>query len=156
MIFWGWDTQYCFVFVTWAVVLKTCHLVTSQRSRMLCMMNKAVSYKCHLGHFPWWIARMTNHGICTQDWFSHKNSGREYSPLLTQLCWQNGREKLFAVVWSWSGGFQRDSGLLNKRGAPGWLNWLSIQLQLRSWSHHLWVRSPHGALCWQLRPWSLL
>ena len=44
--------------------------------------------------------------------------------------------------------------LLN--GAPGWLSWLSVQLRLRSWSHSLWVRAPHQALCWQLRTWSLL
>ena len=28
--------------------------------------------------------------------------------------------------------------------APGWLSWLSVQLQLRSWSHSSWVR----ASCW--------
>ena len=43
-----------------------------------------------------------------------------------------------------------------KRGAPGWLHRLSIWLPLRSWSHGLWVRAPHQALCWQLRAWSLL
>ena len=29
------------------------------------------------------------------------------------------------------------------------LSWLSVQFQLRSWSHSLWVRAPHQALCWQ-------
>ena len=40
-------------------------------------------------------------------------------------------------------------------GAPGWLSRLSVRLRLRSWSHGLWVRTPHRALCWQLRAWSL-
>ena len=40
--------------------------------------------------------------------------------------------------------------------APGWLSQLSIQIQLRSWSHSSWVQGLHRALCWQLRPWSLL
>ena len=39
-------------------------------------------------------------------------------------------------------------------GAPGWLSKLSIQLQLRSWSHGSWVRDTRWALCWQLRAWS--
>ena len=39
---------------------------------------------------------------------------------------------------------------------PGWLSQLSLGLQLRSWSHGLWVGAPHWALCWQLRAWSLL
>ena len=39
-------------------------------------------------------------------------------------------------------------------GAPGCLSQLSIRLQLRSWSHGLWVQAPHQALCWQLRVWS--
>ena len=41
-------------------------------------------------------------------------------------------------------------------GVPGWLSHLSIQLQLRSWSHVVWVQALHQALCWQLRAWSLL
>ena len=41
------------------------------------------------------------------------------------------------------------------KGAPGWLSRLSVRLQLRSWSHSLWVRAPRRALCWQLRAWSL-
>ena len=41
-------------------------------------------------------------------------------------------------------------------GAPGWLSWLSVQLQLGSWSHSSWVWASHWALCWQLRAWSLL
>ena len=41
-------------------------------------------------------------------------------------------------------------------GAPGWHSQLSVQLQLRSWSHNLWVRAPHRAPCWQLRAWSML
>ena len=40
--------------------------------------------------------------------------------------------------------------------APWWLSWLSVQLQLRSWSHSLWVQAPRPAPCWQLRVWSLL
>ena len=36
-----------------------------------------------------------------------------------------------------------------KQGAPGWLSRLSVWLWLRSWSHSLWVRAPHWALCWQ-------
>ena len=39
---------------------------------------------------------------------------------------------------------------------PGLLSQLRVQLQLRSWSHHLWVRTPCQTLCWQLRIWSLL
>ena len=39
---------------------------------------------------------------------------------------------------------------------PGWLSQLSIRLQLRSWTHGSWVQGPCRALCWQLRPWSLL
>ena len=42
------------------------------------------------------------------------------------------------------------------RVVPGCLSWLSVQLQLRSWSHSLWVQAPHRPLCWQLRAWSLL
>ena len=38
-------------------------------------------------------------------------------------------------------------------GAPGWLSRLSIWLQLRSWSHSLWVRAPCWALCWQCGAW---
>ena len=41
-------------------------------------------------------------------------------------------------------------------GAPGWLSWLSIWLQLRSRSQGLWVGVLYLALCWQLRAWSLL
>ena len=41
-------------------------------------------------------------------------------------------------------------------GAPGQLSRLSIWLELRSWSHNLWVRAPRQALYWQLRAWSLL
>ena len=41
-------------------------------------------------------------------------------------------------------------------GAPVWLSWLSFRLWLRSWSHGLWVRVPHQALCWQFSDWSLL
>ena len=41
-------------------------------------------------------------------------------------------------------------------GVPGWLSQLSVWLQLRLWSHGSWVPTPHGALCWQLRAWSLL
>ena len=41
-------------------------------------------------------------------------------------------------------------------GAPVLLNWLSGWLQLRSWSHGLWVQVLHQALCWQLRAWSLI
>lgn len=41
-------------------------------------------------------------------------------------------------------------------GAPGWLSWLSVRLQLSSWSHSPWVRAPRQALCWQIRAWSLL
>ena len=40
--------------------------------------------------------------------------------------------------------------------APGWLRWLSVQLQLRSRSCGPWVRALHLALCWQLRAWNLL
>ena len=32
---------------------------------------------------------------------------------------------------------------------------LSVRLQLRSWSWGLWVQAQRGALCWQLRTWSL-
>ena len=35
-------------------------------------------------------------------------------------------------------------------GAPGWLSQLSVWLWLRSWSHGLWVKALHWALCWQL------
>ena len=45
---------------------------------------------------------------------------------------------------------------LSYNGAPGWLSWLSLWLQLRSWSQGCWVPAPRGALCWQLRAWSLL
>ena len=49
--------------------------------------------------------------------------------------------------------------LVNKdliRGAPGWLSCLGVRLQLRSWSRGLWVWTPHQALCWRFRAWSLL
>ena len=36
-------------------------------------------------------------------------------------------------------------------GASGWLGWLSIRLQLRSWSPGSWVRTLHQALCCQHR-----
>ena len=35
------------------------------------------------------------------------------------------------------------------RGAPGWLSYLSLQLQLRSWSHSWWAPTPHKAHCCQ-------
>ena len=41
-------------------------------------------------------------------------------------------------------------------GVPGWLNGLRVWLQLRLWSHSLWVWVLHRALCWQLRAWNLL
>ena len=41
-------------------------------------------------------------------------------------------------------------------GHLGGLRRLSVRLRLRSWSHSLWVRAPHQALCWQFRAWSLL
>ena len=41
-------------------------------------------------------------------------------------------------------------------GVSGWLSQLRISLQLKSWSHGLWVQTPRQALCWQLRAWSLL
>ena len=41
-------------------------------------------------------------------------------------------------------------------GKPGWLSWLNVQLQLRSWSCGLWVGTPCQALCWQLRTWNML
>ena len=44
----------------------------------------------------------------------------------------------------------------NNLGAPGWLSWLNVQLPLRSWSCSSWVQAPCWALCWQIRPWSLL
>ena len=37
---------------------------------------------------------------------------------------------------------------------PGWLSQLSIRLQVRSWSHSLWVWAPHQALCGQLTAWA--
>ena len=40
-------------------------------------------------------------------------------------------------------------------GARGWLSWLSVRLQVRSWSHSSWVQAQHQALCWQLGTWSL-
>ena len=51
------------------------------------------------------------------------------------------------------------SKILSKKlshGARGWLSQLSLRLQLRSWSHGLWVRTLYRALCWQLKAWSLL
>ena len=33
-------------------------------------------------------------------------------------------------------------------GAPGWLSWISVRLELRSWSHGSWVQAPRQALCW--------
>ena len=36
-------------------------------------------------------------------------------------------------------------------GVPGWLSWLSVRLQLRSWSHGSWVWAPHWALYCQCR-----
>ena len=48
-------------------------------------------------------------------------------------------------------------GLTHILGAPGWPQSVNqIQLQLRSWSHGLWVRASCQALCWQLRAWSQL
>ena len=44
----------------------------------------------------------------------------------------------------------------NEVGAPGWLSWLSVQVQLRSWSCSLWIWAQSQALCWQLRVWRLL
>ena len=31
----------------------------------------------------------------------------------------------------------------------GWLSWVRIWLQLRSWSNGLWVQAPHWTLCYQ-------
>ena len=38
-------------------------------------------------------------------------------------------------------------------GVPGWLSWLGVQLQLRSWSYGSgsWVRALHGSFCCQSR-----
>ena len=58
----------------------------------------------------------------------------------------------FMPLWR---GLDQES-LFHRREAPGWLSQLSVQLQLRSWSHSLWVRAQCRALCWQLRAWSLL
>ena len=41
-------------------------------------------------------------------------------------------------------------------GAPGWLSRLRFWLWLKWLSHSLWVQTPHRALCWLLRVWSLL
>ena len=41
-------------------------------------------------------------------------------------------------------------------GAPGWHSRVSVWLQLRSWSHGLWVWASHQVLGWQLRAWKLL
>ena len=41
-------------------------------------------------------------------------------------------------------------------GAPGWLSWLGVWLELRSWSPCSWIQAPLRALCCQLRSWSLL
>ena len=32
---------------------------------------------------------------------------------------------------------------------PAWLSWLNVGLQLRSWSHGLWIWAPYRALHWQ-------
>ena len=56
-------------------------------------------------------------------------------------------------------GSVEDFGLRPKKyrkRAPGWLSWLSVRLQLRSWSCSSWVRAPRRALCWQLWAWSPL
>ena len=52
--------------------------------------------------------------------------------------------------------FWRTNKIVHEIGAPWWLSWLSDWLQLRSWSHGLWVWAPRRTLCWQLRDWSLL
>ena len=50
-----------------------------------------------------------------------------------------------------SGQQSTDEGVLasrgTTRGAPGWLSRLSVRLQLRLWSHGLWVQGPRRALC---------
>ena len=63
---------------------------------------------------------------------------------------QHTNEKEYTQKHQWF------SKLLCSAGAPGELSQLSVWLQLRSWSHGLWVRALHQALCWQLRAWSLL
>ena len=62
------------------------------------------------------------------------------------------KPKELPVVLQEPGLFQNPGPL----GAPGWLSQLSVQLQLRSWSHSPRVRAPRKALCWYLRAWSLL
>ena len=53
--------------------------------------------------------------------------------------------------------YHRSLGLLwqipkdRPAGAPWWLNWFKVQFQLRSWSHSLWVWTPHWALGYQHR-----
>ena len=44
----------------------------------------------------------------------------------------------------------------NRSGAPGWINQLSLRLQVRSWFHGSWGRALSQALCWQLGAWSVL
>ena len=45
---------------------------------------------------------------------------------------------------------------MREKRVPGWLSRLNVWFQLRSWTHGSWVPALRGALCWQLRAWSLL
>ena len=65
---------------------------------------------------------------------------------------EKGIEIIFLLLWG---------GLLwgvteNTWGAPRWFSWLSVWLQLKSWSHGSWIQALQWSLCWQLRAWRLL
>ena len=77
---------------------------------------------------------------------------------ITYFLWDLGQVKLSLPVYGTGIINSSTSRRLNKlfQGVPGWLSWLSVQLQLRSWSHDSWVQAPHQALCWHLKAWSLL
>ena len=73
---------------------------------------------------------------------SRSSSLNQLSPLWMRICLPKTQSKHKLQKLDW--------------GAPEWLSRLSVRLWLRSWSRSPWVGAPRGALCWQLRTWSLL
>ena len=91
-------------------------------------------------------------------WFWDQWISREKTPSWNcRTCYPlAGRTSTGSSRWSTRISGTRGSPTAKILRGPGASGWLSVWLQLRSWSHGLWVRAPRPAVCWCLRAWSLL